>query len=290
LKPVGVVGLDRHFSISYRPSGVTNVRFRDMEGWAATNGVPHRRYTGTSDIAKLTREQKADFLLAAGWYHMIPAAVRQHFARGAAGIHASLLPKLRGGAPLNWAILTRAPETGVSLFELSDGVDDGPLYGQKSFPIGASTTVGELVAASREAALDLISECLPAIASGRLAPWPQEGAPSYGLQRVPEDGCIDWTCNADDIHCLIRAIGHPYPGAYTWLGDERILIWQAGAPLRLPVHGAPGQVFRIPNSSDVAVVTGDGLLALQQASTGTGEDALPLLRKSANRRLHSMTQ
>src|SRR5262249_39635288 len=148
----GLVDLDRSFSISYRPQGVSNARFVDLAGWCEARDVPRLRYHAAPGVAEFGAEIGADFLLAAAWYHMVPANVRARFPRGAAGIHGSLLPKLRGGAPLNWAILLGLEETGVSLFALSDGVDDGPLYGQRRIALSGATTIGELVEQSRDAA------------------------------------------------------------------------------------------------------------------------------------------
>lgn len=285
MKPAGLIDLDSSFPISYRPQGVSNTRFADLSRWCEAQGVPRRRYSAAAEIAAFGDEIGADFLLAAGWYHMVPASVRARFRRGAAGIHGSLLPKLRGGAPLNWAILLGLEETGVSLFALSDGVDDGPLYGQRRIPLLDGATIGELVATSRDVAAALVAECLPAIAEGRLAPVPQQGEPSYGLQRSPEDGAIDWRRPADEIDRLVRAIGRPYPGAFCFLKTRRMTIWRASPYKGAAVHGAPGQVFRIEGDKDPGVVAGSGALVVHEARSLEDEDLLPELRKFANQRL-----
>lgn len=285
LTPTGLVDLDRTFPISYRPQGVANARFADLAGWCEARGVPRRRYQAASDIVGLGAETGADFLLAAGWYHMVPASARARFPRGAAGLHGSLLPKLRGGAPLNWAILLGLAETGVSLFALSDGVDDGPLYGQRRIALSARTTIGELVEQSRDAAAALVAECLPAIAAGRLQPKPQQGEPSYGLQRSPEDGAVDWRRPAAEIDRLVRAVGRPYPGAFGFIGERRMNVWRASIYQGAAVHGAPGQVFRAPGESDPGIVTGSGALLVHEARSLEDEDLLPELRKFTNQRL-----
>src|SRR5207237_408862 len=180
----------------------------------------------------------ADFGLAAGWYHFIPAAVRRRLDRGCAGLHASLLPKLRGGAPLSWAILTDQERTGVTLFELADDVDDGPIYGQRGFPIGPRARVAELVASAERASLELVSDCLPAIADGRLTATPQVGEPSYGLQRSPEDGWIDWRWPALEVDRLVRAVGRPYSGALTSLDGAVLHVWDV-KPIDILLPGSP---------------------------------------------------
>jgi methionyl-tRNA formyltransferase len=250
----GVVHVGQRFDISYQTNAVTNSRFGDVTAWCEGIGIPHRRYDGIEGVAAFADSVDADVAIAAGWYHMIPAAVRSRFNLGALGLHASLLPRLRGGAPLNWAILTGETETGVTLFALADGIDDGPIYGQRKFPVGPRVGVGELVLEAERAALALVEECLPAIAAGRLKPRPQQGE-------------------------------RPYPGAFTEFDGRKVMIWRAD-PIdgSVHVHGAPGQICRLPGESDPCVVTGSGVLTIRETTTESGEDLMSRLRAAANRR------
>lgn len=285
LPPAGVVHVGREFTISYRPTGVTNARFGDMAAWCATENISHRVYVSSDEIEQFAKEVSADFCLAAGWYHMVPGRLRALFQHGAAGLHASLLPKLRGGAPLNWAILSGEKESGISLFVLGDGVDDGSLYGQERFSIGPRATIGELVQVVEHGAIRLIETCLPGIASGRIKPRPQVGEPTYCLQRSPEDGAIDWSSSAEEIDRLIRAVGHPYPGAFTSYEGRKIIVW-AAIPLArdILVLGAPGQIARVHAEKNPTVVTGRGCLVIHEAAYDDGSDAMATLRRSANKR------
>ncbi len=285
LGPAGAVHLGKTVRISYRPQGFANVRHADLAAWCAATGTPHAEFDDNAAIAGFAKAIGADLLLVAGWYHMVPGELRARFVHGALGLHASLLPALRGGAPLPWAILSGLTETGMSLFALGDGVDDGPIYGQRRLPIGPRTTVGELAAAAEAAALDLVAECLPAIAAGTLEPRPQSGTPSYGLQRGPEDGRIDWRRPAVEIDRLVRAVSRPYPGAFAELDGKRVVIWRAEPREQPAVFGAPGQICRLPGESDPLIVTGRGLIVVREATTDTGNDAMPELRRAANRRL-----
>lgn len=284
LGPTGVVHIDETVRISYKPQGFRNVRHADLAGWCTGGGVPAIAFSDNAAIAEFAGRIGADLLLVAGWYHMVPAELRSRFALGVLGLHASLLPTLRGGAPLPWAILAGMSETGISLFALGDGVDDGPIYGQHRVAIGPRSTVGELVAAVEGAALELVGECLPALAAGTLKPKPQIGTPSYGLQRNPEDGRIDWHQSAEAIDRLVRAVGRPYPGAFGEFQGDRIVIWRS-EPRRAPkVLGAPGQIARLPDDADPVAVTGHGLLAIREATTAAGDDVMPKLRRAANQR------
>ncbi len=255
-----IVTTPSQFKISYNPNGVKNLRHADMHDWAADKGIPVFDYTGgDAALADLT-PLSPDFALVAGWYHMVPKKLRAIFTKGCAGFHASLLPKLRGGAPLNWAILLGHTETGVSFFELSDGVDDGVLYAQKKFPILDTDYIGDLVRKSRDAMLDMLRETLPGIADGSVTPYAQVGEPTHVAQRKPEDSLIDWHASVDDIVRLVRASAKPYGGAYGFIGDERVTIW-AAHKANNATPGVPGQV--VLQGADIHVICGDGVLTVQ---------------------------
>jgi len=282
----GLVYVGHIFDISYAARGsVSNVRAAPLEAWCAQHGVEAHRYEGAAELERFVAAGAYDVGLAAGWYHMIPRAVRERFPRGCIGVHASLLPRLRGGAPLNWALLAGERETGVTLFELGDGVDDGPIYGQRSFRIGERATIGELVEQAERATLEVIDEVLPRLLRGEIEPVPQTGTPSYALQRTPVDGRIDWRRPAVELDVLVRAVGRPYPGARTRFDGEELIVW-AAEPLdsSLRVLGMPGQVARIPEEADPCVVTGEGALVLRDVTDAVGAPRLEQLRRAANRR------
>lgn len=283
LRPAAVIHAGETFKISYRPQGVANARYANLAGWCTEKGVTHAGYENGDQLADFVRKTGADIGLVAGWYHMVPVSVRASMPRGVLGLHASLLPQLRGGAPLNWAILSGLSETGMTLFELGAGVDDGPIYGQRRFPIADGDDVAALIERAEAAALDLVSECLPAIAAGALKPRLQQGVATYGLQRSPEDGAIDWRRPARDIARLVRATTKPYPGAFGVLDGKKIAIWKSRSLPAPQVLGVPGQITNIPDVDEPVVVTGDGLIAVQSASAEE-QDAIAVLKRSSNRR------
>jgi methionyl-tRNA formyltransferase len=280
-----IVHVGSTFSISYSDKPVDNVRSVDIAGWCRDHGVADILFTDFATLAgQLEIDGDVPVCLVAGWYHMVPRAFRERFNGGCLGLHASLLPQLRGGAPLNWAILSGLEATGVSLFELGDGVDDGLVYAQASFPVAARAKIADLVAAAATASADLIGANIAAIVEGRLVPCPQGGAASYGLQRTAEDGRIDWTWPASCIDRLVRAVGRPYSGATTPFDGRTVTIWDsecAAAPL---VHGAPGQIVRLQEFDAPCVVTGDGLVVVRAATFDDGADAMATLRQASNRR------
>ncbi len=288
LPPVGVVSVGRSFQISYQADAVRNVRFADMATWCAARGIAHFGYDGPDSLAVGATATGAECSIAAGWYHMLPARVRTLFPMGCFGLHPSLLPAYRGGAPLNWAMLNAEAETGVSLYGLGDGVDDGPLYGQRRFPLHDDDYIADVLGRAQAAAVDLLRECLPRIVAGDIVPVPQVGSPSYGLQRHPDDGRIDWSRPAASILRLIRAVSRPYPGAFGVVEGAVVRIWRARlAGEAASVWGACGQIARVPGFDAPLVVTGDGLLAIQEAEDQAGDCAMERLRQWSQRRFSS---
>jgi len=260
------------FKISYRPSGVKNSRYQNMKNWAQDKDVDILLYEDTNQLYNDLNHGGYDFAIVAGWYHMIPKRIRALFPQGCAGFHASLLPKLRGGAPLNWALLLGHKETGVSCFELSDGVDDGPLYGQKKFLIDNGDNINDLIQKSNKAITNLLGDILPKLQNNRLEKYPQHGEPSYCGQRGPEDSKIDWQNSSNDILRLIRASTRPYPGAYSYIGDQKITIWSALAA-EWNIHANPGQILIVDDSIYVGCRQG----AIKLHSVDEPEHNLPLL-------------
>lgn len=264
----------QRFSISYAREGVANVRRADIPSWCATHNARSLPYT---DVASLTRDLHGTHYAAcilAGWYHMVPATLRRSFGSGCLGLHASLLPQLRGGAPLNWAILSELVETGVTLFAVGDGVDDGPIYDQERFAIAPRARIADLVEASGRAAEAMIVRSLPSILAGSAQPWTQIGAPSYGAQRTPEDGRINWRAPAVAIDRLVRAVSRPYPGALTTLHGRQIAIHATS--FTPGAWAKPGQI-----GPDATVTCGAGSLTIHDACFDDGENAIPSIRNAS---------
>src|SRR6185295_3561468 len=152
-----IVTAGAQFKISYAPGGVTNVLHRDFGALAAARGIACVDATngmGDPAVRAAVADAGAALSVVIGWYHMIPRAVRALTPTGVVGVHASLLPRYRGGAPLVWAILRGEAETGVTLFHLEDGVDDGDVVAQARFPIAADDTIATVYEKATAATLD----------------------------------------------------------------------------------------------------------------------------------------
>ena len=281
----GIVGAPRQFPISYRPEGMVNSRHVDLAELASELGARHTEERDTDLLCEFARDVRAELMIVAGWHRVVPARLRKQFSLPCLGLHASLLPRYRGGSPLNWAILNGDTETGVSVFGLADGIDAGPLYGQARFAIASDDDISEVVRKAELAFLSLLEEVVPGVLSGRLAPRSQEGEPIYTLQRFPEDGCVDWTLPADRIDRLVRATTRPYPGAFTLVDGQTLRLWRVRRLTRPVILGTPGQVAALKTEPSPIVVTGSGLLAIEDATFDDGSNAIDRLRALHNRKL-----
>ncbi len=227
---VGCASTPEVFSISYAPGGVRNVNHVDFEAVARSHGfpaIPYRR-EAREEFRRAVAALQPDLLLAAGWYYLVDRRLRSVAPKGAVGLHGSLLPRYRGGAPLVWQIIRGEKTAGVTLFYLDDGVDTGDIVAAREFPIEERDTIADAMARMEAAAVELLREYLPRIAVGTAPRIPQdESRATVFPQRSPEDGEIDWSRPAEEIRNFIRAQTRPYPGAFTRIGGKKVIIWDA---------------------------------------------------------------
>lgn len=155
---------------------------------------------------------------------LLPQAVLDAFADGMVNVHYSLLPRWRGAAPVERAILAGDRETGVGIMGVELALDTGPVYAQEAVTIGADETAGELHARLTEVGARLLVDTLRRIDT--ITPEPQAGAPTYAEKLTVDEFALDLDAPATDLVRLVRA-GNPRPGAWLADGDTRIKVWRA---------------------------------------------------------------
>jgi methionyl-tRNA formyltransferase len=157
-----------------------------------------------------------DFIFSFYYRRMLPPQLLATARRGAFNMHGSLLPKYRGRAPVNWAVLKGETETGATLHEMVAKPDAGRIVDQEPVPIGSDETAAEVMAKVAAAAERVLKRSIGKLVAGTAQLKPQDLARgSYFGGRRPEDGRIDWSNSAREIHNLVRAVAPPYPGAFT---------------------------------------------------------------------------
>jgi len=203
-------------------------------------GIPLARVGNINEPDGLAalRTLDADVVFVIGWSQILRPAALQLARTGMIGAHASLLPQLRGSAPINWALIRGERQTGNSLIWLAQDVDRGAIIDQTAFcitPYDTCASLYERVAASnRDMLLRLVPRLLAGEHPGRVQP---AGDEPVLPRRRPADGRIDWRQPSRAVYDFIRALTRPYPGAFSWLEGRRWTIWHAA---HLPAENGPG--------------------------------------------------
>ncbi len=240
--------------------------FRSVGALAEAASIPVFRSKGprAEGLREAVRDARPDFLFSFYYRRLIPPEILALAPRGAFNLHGSLLPRFRGRAPVNWALIEGAEKTGVTLHVMDADVDHGDIVGQKEVPIAPRETALSLSRKLVETGHALLVETVPAIARGEEKHVAQDhaGATVYGGRR-PEDGRIDWSRSAIEIDRLVRAVTDPWPGAFGYHGPRKLIVWEAW-----PEEGAgsllPGTIRMDRNTRTVRVETGGGRLRLER--------------------------
>lgn len=277
---VGILSIPKEFRISWSDRPVTNVRFKSFEDLSQQYGIPLGYVTTKmSDpvYRELLQSWKPDLLIVIGWYYLVPPVLRDLARLGAVGIHASLLPRYRGGAPLVWAMINGERETGISLFHFADGVDTGDVIAQRTFAIAFEDDIATVVRKSLSASLDVLREYVPMLAAGTAPRRAQDHSLATLVpQRKPEDGLLNWNdVTALQAYNWVRAQTRPYPGAFTFIGPEKVTLWKA-VPVAASeaVNAPPGSVVMpvVGESELLGVVCADReLLGLSEVEGADGQ-------------------
>ena len=219
----------------------------------------HVKNIADEDNIKFLKEKNLDILFIIGWHRIVPQIVLDQ-AKICVGLHTSLLPKDRGSSPINWKLIRGCKNGGVTLFHLSSDVDSGPIIAQKDFSIDFEDTVQIVYFKSTLKSLDLLDENW--LDLHNLNPkkiLPDESLATINERRRPIDGLIDWTKSATDCYNWIRALTHPYPGAFTFWKGKKILIWKSLISNKED-RQTPGTI--IESNEKILVSTGNGVIEI----------------------------
>jgi methionyl-tRNA formyltransferase len=235
------LGAEVPLVVSHEDDPGENLWFESVRSLAASAGIPciTPRDPNTPAVIERVRACAPDLIFSFYYRQLLGSDLLTLARRGAYNLHGSLLPRYRGRAPVNWAVLCGESETGMSLHRMVEKPDAGALVDQEPVRILPNDTAGAVFAKLVCAGEVLLQRAVPRMLDGRHTETPLDlSAGSYFGARRPEDGRIEWGRCAWDIHNLIRAVAPPYPGAFTHVGDRRLEVlgsWYEGEGAAEPV-------------------------------------------------------
>jgi UDP-4-amino-4-deoxy-L-arabinose formyltransferase/UDP-glucuronic acid dehydrogenase (UDP-4-keto-hexauronic acid decarboxylating) len=271
----GIEALQRHgFEIAavftHRDDPNENLWFRSVARTAAAMSLP---VFAPDDInhplwVRRIADLKPDVIFSFYYRHMVRKSILDIPPAGCLNLHGSLLPRYRGRCPINWALVNGEKETGVTLHYMTPKPDDGDIVAQEKIGIGPDDTARTLMDKAVKTAARLLDATLPLIASGRAPRTPQDPAlASYFGGRKPDDGEIRWDKTAPEVRNLVRAVTQPYPGAFTFAGDRKCLVWAATEEKSPAGSGTPGTVL---STDPLVVACGKGALRIDFGQPADG--------------------
>jgi methionyl-tRNA formyltransferase len=235
IKAILDAGIQIELVVTHADDPHENIWFGSVAALCQERSIPYVQ-PEASDLLELLPQFKKiapDYIFSFYYRHLISTAILDTARIAALNMHGSLLPKYRGRAPVNWAILHGETETGASLHIMEAKPDAGDIVGQVAVPIHPDEDATAVFAKVSNAAIEVIQAALPELLQGRVPRTPNALAKgSYFGGRKPEDGRIHWNQSAKQVHDLIRAVAPPYPGAFTdWQGARMVIAKSKLNPL-----------------------------------------------------------
>jgi methionyl-tRNA formyltransferase len=205
----------------------------------------------------------ADIGVVAAYGKILPETVINTPRLGMVNVHASLLPKYRGAAPVHRAVMAGEAETGVTIMRLVKALDAGPMLAKQSRPIGPDETSDDVERDLARIGADLLVKVLDRMAGEGVDETPQDEADAtYASRLVKEEGAIDWSRPAGDLHNMIRGL-HPWPHAFSYLGNQRVIFLRAAPPEGTAgADAAPPGSVTVADGQRLTIATGSGALEI----------------------------
>ncbi len=224
----------------------------------------------SGETLQAVRALEPELVFVVGWSQLVQGPFIELAREGVFGMHPTLLPRHRGRAPVPWAILSGLARTGVTLFEITDSTaDSGAIVGQAVVDIAPDETATTLFERLARAHVDLVREYVPQLLRRTAPRVPQdERRASTWPRRTPADGIIDWETRAPYLYDWVRAQTRPYPGAFTFRGDEKVVVWRA-RPVELE-EAAPAGTIVAQRAEGHVVACGEGALLLEEVELERG--------------------
>ncbi len=223
----------------------------------------------TEAFARVMAKYNPDIVIVVAYGRIIPGNILALPTIATINIHASLLPKYRGPAPIHWAVINGEKETGITLILMDEGLDTGDILLSSKVAIGPDDTSGTLHDRLADLGADLLIQALKLFETNDITPTPQDHTrATYAPLLNKNDGRMDWKLPAESLEAFIRGMS-PWPGAFTFHGDKRLKIFKA-VPIRMDIADSPGTVIKgFPD--ELRVATGKGALSIMEIQGESGK-------------------
>jgi methionyl-tRNA formyltransferase len=246
------------------------VKYTDFSAIAAEHDLPiyyPEVYSMDNEDVAFFEDLDADLMIVNGWNRIIPGEVLDTFSRGVLGNHGSAfgLPKGRGRSPLNWSLIEELDRFLLSIIRLDADVDAGAVAATRKFDINQFDTIQSLYYKVTLSIEEMLLDVIPPILRGDHEFTQQDGEPTYYPKRTPADGQVHWGEPMGDIYNLVRAVTHPYPGAFTFHEGSRVDIWSV-RPFSTDFgrDAAPGEILSVFHTDEFVVSTPDGTILVTE--------------------------
>lgn len=226
-------------------------------------GIPVFQPVKIREAKDVLEKTEADVCVVAAFGQIIPASILHMKKYGCINVHASLLPKYRGAAPIQWAVIDGEKESGVTIMQMDEGLDTGDMLAKAIVPLDEKETGGSLFDKLSEAGGCLCVETLAKLEKGEITPEKQGESPTaYASMLDKKMGNIDWNKSAVVIERLVRGL-NPWPSAYTHLDGKTLKIWACDVLPQSASKGESGEILEVTKDA-IHVQTGDGILVLRE--------------------------
>ena len=226
-------------------------------------GIPVFQPVKIREAKDVLEKTEADVCVVAAFGQIIPASILHMKKYGCINVHASLLPKYRGAAPIQWAVIDGEKESGVTIMQMDEGLDTGDMLAKVIVPLDEKETGGSLFDKLSEAGGSLCVETLAKLEKGEITPEKQGESPTaYASMLDKKMGNIDWNKSAVVIERLVRGL-NPWPSAYTHLDGKTLKIWACDVLPQSASKGESGEILEVTKDA-IHVQTGDGILVLRE--------------------------
>ena len=265
--------------ITHEDNPNEKIWFKTPADAARGRGVPVHtpQRVGTPEWMERIAAMRPDLMISVYYRNMIGMKVLGMAPLGAFNMHGSLLPRYRGRAPINWAVLHGEPRIGMTLHRMVKEPDAGNIVDQEGVDIGPRDTAEQAFRKVLPCARRVLARQIDALLSGRAVETPQDvSKATYFGGRTPEDGRIDWTRTSDQVFNLIRAVTDPYPGAFADVGPARLMVWWADTdtPATRALYAESNRPGEILSLDPLVVAAGDGALELTRTEWRNGTAAV----------------